>query len=70
MNIQARDLSKEISIVQLSQMAVTLITAIQSAVAAGRDSVDADELAASFAEKDMELVMLAESIARAKSEGR
>jgi hypothetical protein len=64
------DVSKVISIVQLSQMAVALIGAIRDAVLAGKDGVDESELAEAFAEKDTDLLKLAESITRAKAQGR
>lgn len=64
------DLTKAISVVQLSQMVVTMASAIANAVAAGKDSVTPEELAESFADKDAALGELAAAIARAKSEGR
>lgn len=68
--MNTQDLSKAISIVQLSQMAMTLVTAIHNAVSAGKDSVTEEEIAASFAEKDAALVQLADAIVRAMAEGR
>lgn len=65
-----KDISQAISIVQLSQMALGLVTVIHNAVAAGKDGVTAEELAASFADKDAALQQLAASIAKAKAEGR
>lgn len=61
---------KALSIVQLSQMLVSLATAIQNAIANGRDEVTDDELAASVGANDAALAALAASIARAKAEGR
>lgn len=68
--MDAQDVAKALTITQLAQMGVGLFTAIMTAVERGDDKVTPDELAASFAGKDAELVALAASIARAKSEGR
>lgn len=61
---------KALSVVQLSQMLVSLATAIQNAIANGRDEVTEEELAASVAANDQALAALNAAIERAKAEGR
>ena len=61
---------KALSVVQLTQMLVSLATAIQNAIANGRDEVTQEELAASVAANDEALSALSVAIARAKAEGR
>lgn len=68
--MDAQDIGNALRLTQIAQMIVSLGTVMQGAIATGKDSVTADELAASFAEKDAALVDLAAAIARAKSEGR
>lgn len=68
--MDAKDVAQALTLTQIAQMIVSLGVAIQTAVAAGKDSVTADEVAASFADKDAALVGLAAAIARAKAEGR
>lgn len=68
--MDAQDVAKALTLTQIAQMIVSLGVAIQNAVTAGKDSVTADELAASFAGKDAALVDLAAAITRAKAEGR
>jgi hypothetical protein len=68
--MDAQDVAKALTLTQIAQMIVSLGTAIQNAVIAGKDSVTPDELAASFADKDAALFALAASIAQAKAEGR
>lgn len=61
---------KALTVVQLSQMLVSLATAIQNAIANGRDEVTQEELAASVAANDEALASLNAAIERARSEGR
>lgn len=68
--MDAKDVAQALTLTQIAQMIVSLGVAIQTAVAAGKDSVTADEVAASFADKDAALVGLSAAIARAKAEGR
>lgn len=70
MSINPQDIGKALSVVQLAQMATSLIGLITQAVQNGRDGVTEEELSASFADKDAALGELAAAIARAKSEGR
>lgn len=68
--MDAKDVAQALTLTQIAQMIVSLGVAIQTAVAAGKDSVTADEVAASFADKDAAMAALAAAIARAKAEGR
>jgi len=61
---------KALTVVQLSQMLVSLATAIQNAIANGRDEVTQEDLAASVAANDEALAALNAAIARARAEGR
>lgn len=70
MSSSTESIAKTISLIQLTQMLTALAGVIYNAVANGQDEVTADELAASFADKDDALADLRESIAKAKAEGR
>lgn len=70
MSISPQDARKALTILQLSQMAGSLLGLIVQAIQSGQDSVTDAELAGAFADKDAALSELALSIARAKAEGR
>jgi hypothetical protein len=68
--INPEDAKKVLTVLQLSQMAASLTTLIVDAITNGQDGVTEEELAATFADKDLSFVELAASIAKAKAEGR
>lgn len=70
MSISPKDAQQALTVIQMGQMASTLLALIMQAVQSGREAVTPDELATAFAEKDAALVELNAAIARAKEEGR
>lgn len=70
MSSNLETVGKALTVVQLSQMLVSLATAIQNAIANGRDEVTQEELAASVAANDEALASLNAAIERARAEGR
>lgn len=65
-----QNVSSAISIVQLMQMGLALMTAAKNAAQSGQTEVSEDDLHASLSENDSALADQVVAIARAKSEGR
>lgn len=68
------DAQKALTVIQLTQLASSLIGAAVAAVQAGKQEVTHEELeqhlTSAFADKDSALAELAASITRARAEGR
>lgn len=70
MNISPKDAQQALTVIQMSQMAASLVGLITQALQSGQSGVTAEQLAEAFAEKDAALAELNAAIARAKVEGR